>query len=186
MTEKNNTGMIKKNRIIDFLPITLSAAALVVSAVGLFRVANISRQIIYAGQVVIGLILLIQGVFHLKDGGLKYLKTVLYACAFLEALRATILITIGVNTVVGYVARFILIMLACSCVSTAERMGRKGVEIAAASIIALEILLYLVFLFGFPGIMLGLLNRFLPLAGVLIAGSIFFLIRTDSDAGAEL
>lgn len=56
--------------------------------------------------------------------------------------------------------------------------------ISAVSVIALEIVLYLVFLFGFPGIMLGLLNRFLPLAGVLIAGSIFILIKTDNDEGA--
>ena len=49
-------------------------------------------------------------------------------------------------------------MLACNCALTAERIGRKGVEIAVTSIIALEIVLYLVFLFGFPGIMLGLLK----------------------------
>ena len=147
MGDEKNIGITRANRMMGFFPVILSAGALIVSAVGLFRVANVSRQIVYAGQAVISVILLIQGVLHLKDGTMKWLKASLYVCAFLEALRATILVTIGVNTTVGYVARFILIMLACSCVLTAERIGRKGVEIAVTSIIALEIVLYLVFLF---------------------------------------
>ncbi len=39
----------------------------------------------------------------------------------------------------------------------------------------LEVLLYVVFLIGFPGVLLGQLNKFMPLVGILIAGSIAFI-----------
>ncbi len=163
MEEKKNVEVSGKEGVIKYLPIALTAVALVLSAVGLFRVFNIYRQIIYAGQALICAYMLVMMGMHLKDGSRNYLKAVLYAYAVLEALRATILVTIGVNTIVGYVARFILIVLACCSVAAAERIGQSGSRVAALCIVVLEVALYLVFLFGFPGIMLGMLNRFLPL-----------------------
>ena len=173
MTDKNNFGLI------GYLPILTSTMALILSAIGLVRVANSYRQIIYAGQALICIYLLINICLNLKKGGTGYLKVALYAYAVLEALRSSIIVTIGVIPIVGYEARFILIILACCCVLT-ERLGREGKEIAALSIVILEIVLYLVFLLGFPGIMLGRLNRFLPLAGVLIGVTFFILIKTGN------
>ena len=174
MTNKNNFGLR------GYLPILTSTMALILSAIGLVRVANSYRQIIYAGQALICIYLLINICLNLKKGGTGYLKVALYAYAVLEALRSSIIVTIGVIPIVGYEARFILIILACCCVLTAERLGREGKEIAALSIVILEIVLYLVFLLGFPGIMLGRLNRFLPLAGVLIGVTFFILIKTGN------
>ncbi len=52
--------------------------------------------------------------------------------------------------------------------------------------VILEIVLYLVFLVGFPGVMLGHLNRFLPLVGILIAGSIALLQKgKNSQLGKD-
>jgi hypothetical protein len=180
MTEQANIVNSKKAGVADYLPIILAAAAVILSAIGLIRVANIYRQIIYAGQVLISVYMLIQMCIHIKDGGRGYLKATLYALALLEALRATILVTIGVNTMAGYVARFILIILACSCVLTAERIGSAVGEKAAISIVVLETVLYLVFLFGFPGILLGHLNRFLPLASILMSVGICILVKTGN------
>ncbi len=178
MIEDSVGTVKKKNGMIACLPIILSAMALVLSVVGLVRVSNVYRQIIYAGQALICVYIIIQMGVHLKDGSKWHIKVALYAYAVLEALRATILVTIGVNTIVGYVARFVLIILACSCVLTAERIERTGSEMAAYSIIALEIVLYLVFLFGFPGIMLGHLNRFLPLVSVLMSACFCIVVKS--------
>ncbi len=180
MAENESITTSKKTGMMGYCPILLAIAALVVAAIGLVRVLNVYRQIIYIGQILISACLLVQGGINLKNGEKNFIKHILYACAVLEALRATILVTIGVNTIVGYVARFILIVLACCCVLTAERVGSGSGEKAAVGIIALEIVLYLVFLFGFPGIMLGRLNRFLPLASVLIAVGIFALVKSSS------
>jgi hypothetical protein len=49
----------------------------------------------------------------------------------------------------------------------------------AISVVVLEVALYLVFLFGFPGIMLGHLNRFLPLVGVLITASMGCALQVE-------
>ncbi len=178
MAEKESVDISKKKGMIEYIPICFVAVALVLSVVGLVRVSNIYRQIIYAGQALICAYMIIQMGVHLKDGGKGFIKVALYAYAVLEALRATILITIGVNTMVGYVARFILIVLACCCVLTAERVERTGSEKAAYSIIALEIILYLVFLFGFPGIMLGHLNRFLLLVSVFMSACFCIVVKS--------
>ncbi|MCR5404086.1 MAG: hypothetical protein K6E91_09775 [Butyrivibrio sp.] len=177
MTETNSTEISQNGGVIEYLPILTSAVALIFSVIGLVRVANIYRQIIYAGQALICIYLLVNICLHLKKGGIGYLKVALYAYAVIEALRATILVTIGIIPLVGYDARFILILLACSCVLTAERLGRPGQEIAALSIVILEVVLYLVFLLGFPGVIHGRLNRFYPIVGVLIGLTFFILIR---------
>ncbi len=182
MTENETNATnndVKKPEAKDYIPVVLSAGALIFGLVGLIRIANIHRQIIYGGQALICVFMLVLVIRHLRDREKSYIKVLLYVLALLEALRATVLVTIGVNTYVGYVARFLLILLACNCVLTAERIGREGCEKFAVSIVIMEIALYLVFLFGFPGIMLGRLNRFLPLASVLMAACICMLLRTE-------
>ena len=168
-----------KKSVVKYVSLVLAAAALALSLVGVVRVANIYRQIIYLGQALVSGCLLIQQIIHLKNDQKGYLKTILYAYAIVEALRATVLITVGVNMIAGYVSKFILVALACCCVIAAERIGSKGAEAAAYCIIAFELIVYCVFLGGFPGIMLGLLNRFLPLVGIFISASLCILIKTE-------
>lgn len=43
--------------------------------------------------------------------------------------------------------------------------------------VLLEIILYGVFILGFPGVMLGHLNAVMPAVGVLIAASVALLLR---------
>ena len=186
MTEKVSAEGLKNKGMIEYMPIFLTAAAMILSLVGLLRVSNIYRQIIYAGQAVICAYMIFQMIVHIKDGSKRYIKVALYAYAVLEALRATILVTIGVNTIVGYVARFLLIILACCCVLAAERIERTGSEKGAYSILIMEIVVYIVFLFGFPGIMLGHINKFLPLVSILMSLSFCILIKNKmSDQRME-
>ncbi len=65
-------------------------------------------------------------------------------------------------------------------------MEKGSSEKISLGMVILEIVLYIVFLVGFPGVMLGHLNRFLPLVGVLIAGSIALLQKgKNSQLGKE-
>ena len=87
---------------------------------------------------------------------------------------------------ISALAKFILAVLACNCVLVAERMEKGSSEKISLGMVILEIVLYIVFLVGFPGVMLGHLNRFLPLVGVLIAGSIALLQKgKNSQLGKE-
>lgn len=107
--------------------------------------------------------------------------------ALFEALRAALLNTEGLAFLPAFLARFILAALACCCVLFAERIERKDGLKFGWALLAMESLLYLVFLFGFPGMMYGHIKRFMPLAGELIAGSIA-LLRAAEEAeprGAE-
>ena len=42
MGEEKNIGITRANRMMGFFPVILSAGALIVSAVGLFRVASLT------------------------------------------------------------------------------------------------------------------------------------------------
>ena len=168
----------KKTGIMTGGMMASAIAGLVLAIIGIIRIPLGNRVIVYALQGALCAFLIVQGLRHLKDGKRKYLRIALYIYACIEALRATLLITIGVNTIVGHVARFLMIIMACDCVLIAERMDKpEGLKIAI-SLLILEIVLYLLFLFGFPGIMLGRLNRFLPLIGVLIAVGIVLALKT--------
>ena len=169
----------KKNGVLAVVHMICVAAALVLAIVGIVRISNIGRLIIYIGQGLICIAILVLGLIHFKDGSRKYLHVILIAYAFLEALRVALLSTDGVNQIVGYVARFFLAVLACACILLAERMDKADNIKIAISVVVLEVALYLVFLFGFPGVMLGHLNRFLPLVGVLITASVGCALQAE-------
>ncbi|MCR5558454.1 MAG: hypothetical protein K6F75_12955 [Butyrivibrio sp.] len=150
-------------------------AAFVLGIVGIVRITDIYRIIIYAGQCIICVALFLFGVLKFKDVEGKFLKITIISYAILEALRASLINVTGVHFAVGVIARFILASLACTCVLMAERMGKESGKRTAIGMLTLEVILYVVFLAGFKGILLGRINRFLPLIGVLIAGTIALL-----------
>ncbi len=110
---------------------------------------------------------------------------ILYAYAALEALRVALIVTIGVSQIYGAIAKFLLVETACVSVLVAERMDTRNVDKFAVAMLVLEIALYLVFIIGFPGVMLGTINRFLPLVGVFIAGSVVLFIQAKNQQLAE-
>ena len=162
------------------LQIIFICAAFAIALLGLFRNTNLSRMIIYCGQCIACVLLFIFGILKYNDIDRKYLKMILLAYALFEALRSSLLITTGVNTLIGVIAKFILAVLACNCVLVAERIDHESCFKMALGLIALEIALYLVFLIGFPGVMLGHMNRFMPLVGVLIAACIALIAKGNN------
>ena len=63
---------------------------------------------------------------------------VLNSYALLEALRAALLNTDGVNPWVGALAKFILAVLACNCVLVAERIEKGSSEKISLGMVILE------------------------------------------------
>lgn len=174
-----NNSTTRKFEPIFILQIVMLAIAFGISAVGFVLIfsGNILRTVIYALQCLGCIMIFVFGVLRFKASGAKVMKIILYAFAILEAVRGAILNTTGVGPIPAAIARFVLALLACSCVLTAERMDKKSGWKAAIGIVALEVILYIVFLAGFPGVMLGRLNRFLPLVGILMAGSILLNLK---------
>ena len=154
------------------IQIVMLICAFVIGVLGIIRITDMLRITIYACQCLTCIFILLFGVFKFKDPEGKLLKTVFLAYALLEGLRAALLNVTGVSFAVGVAARFILVLLACSCVLLSERACKETGKKTATEILVLEIILYVVFLAGFKGVMLGRINRFLPLVGVLIAGAI--------------
>ena len=154
--------------------------AFAISVFGLIRNTDIYRGIIYFGQCLACILIFAFGIMKFKDAESKIFKIVLISYALLEALRASLLNITGVHFIFGAIARFVLVCLACTCVLVADRMGNKPSKKMAIGMTILEIILYIVFLVGFPGVMLGRMNRFLPFAGVLIAASIALLQKNES------
>ena len=89
MEEKGKTGVVR------IIKIVAAATALALTVVALVRVRNIPRDIIYAAQAVVSLVLICLGLFRSKADNTKALKVLLYAYALLEALRVVLMNTIG-------------------------------------------------------------------------------------------
>lgn len=176
---QTKTGKSKKMGVASVLQILTVVAALVLTVIALVRVRNIPRDIIYAGQAFVSLVLICFGIINSKEKSARNLKVLLYAYALLEALRVVLMNTIGSNLIVAGIVKFVLILLACNCVLVAERIGQENAWKSACGLVILEVLLFILFLIGFPGVLLGHLNRFLPLVGILIAVNIMLTIKNN-------
>ena len=176
----NEDVMGKKFDNKTIVSMIILVVAFAISVFGLIRNTDIYRGIIYFGQCLACILIFAFGIMKFKDAESKIFKIVLISYALLEALRASLLNITGVHFIFGVIARFVLVCLACTCVLIADRMGNKPSKKMAIGMTILEIILYIVFLVGFPGVMLGRMNRFLPLAGVLIAASIALLQKSES------
>jgi phosphoglycolate phosphatase-like HAD superfamily hydrolase len=187
----NNTNT-EKHGISDKLiygmiaQIVLVAAALAISVLASVRSHELRRTIVYVGQALTCLLIIIFGVVKFKDRDRTFLRVILNCYAFLEALRAVLIITTGIAPVVAGITRLILILLACTSVLLSERLDKKDSAGLSIYLVVLEVVLYLVFLLGFPGVLYGRINRFIPLSGVLIAGSIaLFTIVKNQQLGTS-
>ncbi len=171
----NNTeskGKFGKTQIIQSV---LILVALIICILGFVRYTDIRRLIIYGGQALFCVLIFVFGVLKFKDGDQKIIRMVIGVYGFLQALRVVLLNIVGVKPGAGEIARYVLVLIACTCFLLADRMGKESFKKTAYVLFGLEVLLYVVFLIGFPGVLLGQLNKFMPLVGILIAGSMAFI-----------
>ena len=179
-------GISKKTGIGILIQTILLCLALVLTIIGLIaKYDNIQRVIVYSGQAAVCLGFILLGSVRFKDRNRNLLGSLLYLYAFLEIFRAAFLNTNGIGIFVSGISRLLLSAIGVGCILIAERADRKESRIIALCILFLDLVLYLVFVFAYPGMMYGRMNRFLPLVSVFITGAInLFLHAKFEQLGA--
>ena len=174
------SGILEKLKVGMIIQTVLVAAAIILSCYAGYRSHELRRTIVYAGQIIVSALIIIFGTVKFKEDNRKFLSVIIYCYTLLEVVRAVLIITTGIAPVVAGITRLILVTNACCLMILSERLGKKESEIMSISIVVLELALYLVFLLGYPGVMYGRINRFIPLTGVLIAGSIALFTKVKN------
>ena len=182
----NNKEMIdkysitKKTGVLILLQIVLMTGALIISLFGVFTsldlVNDLNRLVVYGGQAMICMDTIVFGVYYFNKKESKYFKSLVIGYALLEAIRVSLLQTGGIEGIYSFLAKFILVLLALDAALLSERYEKKeGLRLALA-MVGLEILLYLIFIVGFPAVRTRLLYMIVPLVGILMAGSMCIFV----------
>lgn len=182
----NNKEMIdkysisKKTGISILLQMLLMTAALIISLYGIFNslelVNNLNRLIVYGGQAAICLATIVFGMYYFNKGNTKYFRKLIIGYALLEAIRVSLLQTGGIAGIYSFLAKFILVLLALDAALLSERIEKKEGLYLSLTMVGLEIILYGVFIIGFPAVRSRLLYMIVPLVGILMAGSMCIFI----------
>jgi len=182
----NNKEMIDKYNITMktgfsiLLQIILMIGALIISLFGVFTsldlVNDLNRLIVYGGQAAICLATIVFGVYYFNKKSIKYFKRLVIAYAFLEAIRVSLLQTGGIAEIYSFLAKFILVLLVLDAAFLSERLEKKEGLYLAITMVGLEIILYLIFIIGFPAVRTRLLYMIVPLVGILMAGSMCIFV----------
>ena len=178
MTDKYN--ITKKTGILILLQIILMMGALIICLFGVFTsldlVNDLNRLIVYGGQAAICLATIVFGVCYFNKKNTKYFKSLVIGYALLEGIRVSLLQTGGIAGIYSFLARFILVLLALSAAFLSDRLEKKDGLRLSVIMVGLEILLYVVFIVGFPAVRTRLLYMIVPLVGILMAGSMCIFV----------
>ena len=182
----NNNEMIKKYNItlktgiLILLQIAFMSGALIISLFGVFSsldlVNDLNRLIIYGGQAAICLATIVFGGHYFGKKDKKYFKSLVIAYALLEAIRVSLLQTSGIAEIYSFLAKFILVLLAVDAALLSGRLEEKRGLHLALIMLALETLLYVIFIVGFPAVRTRWLYMIVPLVGILMAGSMCIFV----------
>ena len=82
----------------------------------------------------------------------------------------------GIAEIYSFLAKFILVLLALDAALLSERLEKKEGLYLALTMVGLEILLYVIFIIGFPSVRTRLLYMIVPLVGILMAGSMCIFV----------
>ncbi len=154
------------------LPILAAIVALAIAVTGVVRVSDAPRITILSAQALLCIFIVIMNFKTTGDKRLEWLKYLYVAYALIEAMRAALIVTTGVNPVVAALARFMLAVLAAASVQAADKLDTKECAKTATAVVVVETILFLVFVFGFEGVMHGRINRVLQFTGILVTGSL--------------
>lgn len=182
----NNQQMIdkysitKKTGITILLQIILMAVALTISLFGVFTsldlVNDLNRLVVYGGQAAICLATIAFAIYYFNKKETKYFRSLVMGYALLEAIRVSLLQTGGIAGIYSFLAKFILVLLALDAALLSERLEKKQGLHLALTMVGLEILLYVIFIVGFPAVRTRLLYMIVPLVGILMAGSMCIFV----------
>ena len=173
-------SVTKKTGISILLQMILMLGALIISLFGIFKsldlVNNLNRLIVYGGQAAICLATIAFGVYYFNKKDTKYFKSLVIGYALLEAIRVSLLQTGRIAGIYAFLAKFILVLLALDAALLSERLEKKEGLYLALTMVGLEILLYVIFIIGFPAVRTRLLYMIVPLVGILMAGSMCIFV----------
>ena len=182
----NNKEMIekysitKKTGIMILLQMILMTIALMISLFGIFKsldlVNSFNRLIVYGGQALICLATIVFGVLHFNKQNTKYFRKLIIGYALLEGIRVSLLQTGGIAEIYSFLAKFIMVLLALDAALLFERIEKKEGLYLALTMVGLEILLYLIFIIGFPAVRTRMMYMIVPLVGILMTGSMCIFI----------
>lgn len=182
----NNSEMInkysisKKTGITILLQIILMTVALVISLFGVFTsldlVNDLNRLVVYGGQAAICLATIVFGIYYFNKKDTKYFKSLVIGYALLEAIRVSLLQTGEISGIISFLAKFILALLALDAALLSEKIEKKEGLRLSLVMVSLEIVLYFVFLVGFPAVRTRLVYMIVPLVGILMAGSMCIFV----------
>lgn len=182
-------NLTKKAGICTLLQLILSTAALTISLVGVFTsldlANNWNRLVVYGGQAVVCLATIVFGFNYFSKKDTKYFKTLILVYALLEAVRVSLLQTGSIPGICSYPAKFILVLLALSAALLSEKYEKKEGFYLSIVMVVLELLLYAVFIVGFPAVRANLLYMIFPLVGILITGSMCAFIAARLEPYRE-
>ena len=168
-------SLSKKTMVSILLQLILMTVALIISLVGVFKsldlVNDLNRLIVYGGQAIICLATIVFGVYYFGKSDTKYFKSLVIGYALLEAIRVSLLQTGSVNGIFSFSAKFVLVLLVLSTAFLSDRLEKKEGLKLSFIMVGLEILLYVIFIVGFPAVRTNLLYMIVPLVGILMAGS---------------
>lgn len=173
-------NITEKTGILILIQMLLLTFALVISLAGVFKsldlVNNLNRIIIYGVQALICCATIVFGIYYFNKTNTKYFKIIIMSYALLEALRVSLLQTNGIPEIYGFLSKFILVLLALDAALLSERTEKKEGLYLSLTMVGLEIILYIIFLIGFPAVRTRLLYMIVPLVGILMAGSMCIFI----------
>ena len=162
----------------------LMTGALIISLFGVFTsldlVNDLNRLIVYGGQAAICLatIVFCFSCFNKKDT--KHFRSLVLAYALVEAIRVSLLQTGNIPGMYSYSAKFVLALVVLSAALLSEKFEKKEGFCLSLAMVCLELLLYVIFIIGFPAVRTQLLYMVLPLAGIFMTGSMFVFVRGRS------
>jgi hypothetical protein len=173
MAEK--ISLSKKTRVSILIQLILTAVALIISLFGVFKtldlVNDLNRLIVYGGQAAICVATIVFGVYYFGKNDTKYFKSLVFSYALLEAIRVSLLQTGGIEGIYSFLAKFVLVLLVLSAAFLFDRLEKKEGLKLSFIMLGLEILLYVIFIVGFPAVRTNLLYMIVPLVGILMSGS---------------
>lgn len=173
-------NITKKTGILILIQMILLICALAISLLGVFKsldlVNSFNRIIIYGGQALLCFATILYGFFHFNKSNTKNFKIIIISYALLEAVRVSLLQTGGIAEIYDFSSKFILVLLALDAALLSERTEKKEGLYLALTMVGFEILLYIIFIVGFPAVRTRLLYMIVPLVGILMAGSMCIFI----------
>ena len=139
-------------------------------------VNSINRIIIYGAQALICLATLVFGLYYFNKKNIKYFRGVVIAYALLEAIRVSLLQTGGIDEIYSFLSKFILVLLALDAALLSNKIEKKEGLYLSLTMVGLEILLYNIFLMGFPAVRTRILYMAVQWVGILMSGSMCIFI----------